>query len=497
MPTKQLKPACRCGCGHSRRDFVRASACLAGAALVGGCAGEGQAPRGAVAGPAGAVGPIVLNGPASKTVPVVKAAFVRRKGPYGMWWPGAVYDGEAARRLYTEKIQQTAAANRMTVDLRPDPIYSAAEADAWLAEAQAAKPDGLLVVLLDRQQHAWPTAGKAIDSGLRTVVFAPVGTAFTTNTAAPSRKTGACLYSTDDFGQPAYGLKMLAAAARMKAMRFLVIRGAERRESEFAGLGIRLQTVPAKTFVDLYNATPESDEMRAIADQTLRGAQRTVGATRQDVVNGARSYVVARTLLGQEEADGITMDCLGALGPTQLALPCLAWSRMNDEGVPAACEADLGAAASHTLVQYLFDRPGFQQDPVAETSRRAIIGSHCTCATRLNGFGQPPEPYVVRHHHAERDATIRTIWRVGQPVTSLDVEIDSKTKKPRLLVQAGRVLENVSVPPSGGCVVAVMVQFDGVDDVLANPGFHQVFFYGNYKQHLLDFAKLMNFETAG
>ena len=53
---------------------------------------------------------------------------------------------------------------------------------------------------------------------------------------------------------------------------------------------------------------------------------------------------------------------------------------------------------------------------------------------------------------------------------------------------------------------AIIGQYDGIcirsetkltADVLANPGFHQVFFYGNYRQHLLDFARLMNFETAG
>jgi hypothetical protein len=398
--------------------------------------------------------------------------------------------------MYTEKIRQAGGALRLKVDLRPEPIYTAAEADAWVAEAKSAGPDGLLIVLLDRQEHAWPTAVKAIDSGIRTVVFSPVGTSFTTNTAAPSKKTGAVIYSTDDQDELVYGMKMLGAAARMRAMRFVVIRGTQRQESQYLQLGINLRTVPAKTFADIYNATPESAEMRAIADEHLRGAQKTIGAARQDVINGARSYVVARTIITQEEADGITMDCLGALGPTKLALPCIAWSRLNDAGVPAACEADIGAAASHTIVQYLFDRPGFQQDPVAETTRQAIIGSHCSCPTRLNGFGRPPEPYLVRHHHGERDATIQTLWREGQAVTCIDMEGPAKSGKLQMIVQSGRVLGNVSVPPSGGCVVAVMVKFDGSADVLANPGFHQVFFYGDYRRRLLDFCRLMNIEPV-
>jgi hypothetical protein len=487
--------SCGAGCRLGRREFLKTSACLAGAAILGGCGTTG---RTGPAGPTSSAGvaPIQLKGPAARCVPVIKAAFVRRKGAYGLRWPGAVYDGEAALKMYAERIREAAGALRLKADLRPDPIYAAAEADAWIAEAKSSNPDGLLLVLLDRQEHAWPTAVKAIDSGIRTVVFSPVGTSFTTNTAAPSKKAGAVIYSTDDQDELVYGMKMLGAAARMRAMRFVVIRGAQGGESQYPQLGINLRTVPSKTFADIYNAMPESDEMRAIADEHLRGAQRTIGATRQDVVNGARSYVVARTILQQEEADGITMDCLGALGPTKLALPCLAWSRMLDEGVPAACEADTGAAASHTVVQYLFDRPGFQVDPVAETARQAIIGSHCTCATRLNGFGRPPEPYLVRHHHGERDATIQTVWREGQPVTSIDMQSAAKGGNLQMIVQSGRVLGNVSVPPAGGCVVAVMVKFDGATDVLANPGFHQIFFYGDYRRRLLDFCRLMNIEPV-
>jgi hypothetical protein len=236
--------------------------------------------------------------------------------------------------------------------------------------------------------------------------------------------------------------------------------------------------------------------MLAMADWYLRAARKVTGASRQDVINGARSYQVARRIIQQEQADGITMDCLGALGPTKMSLPCLAWSRMNDDGIPAACEADLGAVASHVMVQYLFDRPGFQQDPVPETARKAIIGSHCSCPTKLDGFDKPPEPFVLRHHHAERDATTQTLWRIGQDVTCLDVQPGAKDKPVEVLISSGKVLENVSVPPAGGCVVSVMVRFDGVEDVLAHPGFHQVFFYGNYRQHLIDFCRLLKLQAS-
>lgn len=479
--------AAKCKHGHmlNRRAFLGASAWMLGSAVLTGC--ENPATRR----PAAGLAPMKPCGPASKCVPTLRATFVRRKGPYGMWWPGAVYDGEAARAKYTQIIHDTAQRLGMKLDLRPQPIHSNQEADAWVAQCKAAKPDGLLVVLLDRQRHSWPTANKAIDSALPTVVFSPVGSSFTTNTSGPSKKPGCVIYSTDDVSQLVYGMKMIQAKARMRAARCIVLRGRQRRDTQLADLGIALRYVPAADFLTEYKKTPTTDELRAMAVEYMRRARRVTGATRDDVINGIKSYVVAGKFLEREEGDAITMDCLGALWNKKVSLPCIAWSRLNDEGIPAACEADLGAVATHTLVQYLFDRPGFQQDPVAETSRGAIVGAHCSCPTRLNGFDQPPEPFDICHHHGNRDAVPRTLWRKGHAVTSADI-LPGKPSK--MLIASGHVLENVDVPPAGGCVVSVMVKFDDAEDVLAWPGFHQIFFYGNYKRELIDFCRLSGIE---
>jgi len=280
----------------------------------------------------------------------------------------------------------------------------------------------------------------------------------------------------------------------MRATRCLVIKGTQRSERELPHLGTKLRYIPAQDFVTEYQQTPVNDEVRAMAKELMAHAKQRVGPTEQDVLNGIKSYVVARTLLEREESDAISMDCLGALGPTDISLPCIAWSKMNDDAIPAACEADVGAMATHILVQYLFDRPGFQQDPVAETAREAIIGAHCCCPTRLQGFGRPPEPYDLVHHHAMRDATPRPVWRVGQRVTSADILPGGSDAPTKLIISAGEVLENVAVPPAGGCVVSVMVKFDDVSDVLAYPGFHQVFFYGDFKRELTQFCQLFNIE---
>ncbi|MFN2223549.1 MAG: hypothetical protein ACK2UH_13410, partial [Candidatus Promineifilaceae bacterium] len=79
-----------------------------------------------------------------------------------MRWPGQIYDGEAARKMYIEKISAAAKQLKLKLDLRPVPLHSLEEAQAWLAEAAQQNPDGLLVTLLDRQEHSWPSAVPAL-----------------------------------------------------------------------------------------------------------------------------------------------------------------------------------------------------------------------------------------------------------------------------------------------------------------------------------------------
>ncbi|HWQ53177.1 MAG TPA: hypothetical protein VN442_05800 [Bryobacteraceae bacterium] len=434
---------------------------------------------------------IAPAGPGAVYTPKVKAAFVRRKGDYGILWPGDIYDGKAALAKYRTSAAAAAKKMGLQLDMRADPILSAEEADQWVAAARAERPDGLFLIVLDRQAHAWPTAAKAADSGIPSVIFSPVGTAFTTNTAPLADRKGVFIASTDDFRQAVYGLKMLRAQAKLREMRFVVLQGKERKDEVLQPFGTRLRYVPARDFLDEYERTPVNAEVKALAQARIKGATRVVGATEQDVINGVKSYVVARKFLEREQGDGITMDCLGALGGTKVSLPCIAWSTMLDHGIPAACEADLGAAVTHALVQFLFDRPGFQQDPVPETARECLIGAHCTCPTRLAGFDRPPEPYYLSHHHGRRDAVPVPHWRVGQRVTVADVQVrGDQFANPSMMISAGKVVDNLSVPPSGGCVVSVMVQLDGERDLLAYPGFHQIFFYGDHKRDLAAYCKL-------
>ena len=67
---------------------------------------------------------------------------------------------------------------------------------------------------------------------------------------------------------------------------------------------------------------------------------------------------------------------------------------------------------------------------------------------------------------------------------------DGNAARPQMVISTGTVVDNVAVPPAGGCVVSVMVKLDTQPDLLSYPGFHQLFFYGDFKKELLAYCKL-------
>ena len=138
------------------------------------------------------------------------------------------------------------------------------------------------------------------------------------------------------------------------------------------------------------------------------------------------------------------------------------------------------------LVSYLFDKPGFMNDPVAETVKNVLVAAHCTCGTRLNGFGEKHEPYILRSHsESDIGVSMQVLWKEGQKVTLALLQGPDK-----LIIDTGTVVGNVDTPPAGGCRTNFEIAMDRVEDCRDVLGFHQVVFYGDHRHDLLEFCQM-------
>ena len=472
----------------SRRCFLRMSAAAALAAPLAGCSllNVGKSKRVDVAGADPALGDYVdLSKFRPRPRTRIVSAVVREKPPYWLGWPGTAYDVEGHRKDYLHTFEESARKLGVELTTQPDPLESDEAVNKFVAGIKGEKPDG--VVLLVQHFAGWDWAEAIANAGIPTVIFAPVGTAFTGHVLEISRRRGVHVISSLETSAVEQAMRMVRAKRQMEESRILVLEGDGRKETVLEGLGTRLCHAPRSLLNETFSRTPATDEAYEVARRMRRGAKRVVEPKQDDLINAARSYIAAKHILRNENANAITTDCLGMVGSKLVPTPpCMAATMFQDAGVTYGCEADEDAALSLMLVSYLFDRPGFQNDPVPETVKNRLIVAHCTCGTRLNGFDKPPETYILRSHSESNiGVALEVLWRVGQPVTLLRFQGPKE-----IILDIGTVAGNVNTPPAGGCRTSVELVMDRVEDVRDVLGFHQVVFYGDHRHDVEAFCQM-------
>jgi hypothetical protein len=415
----------------------------------------------------------------------VMSVIAREKPPYWLGWPGTAYNVEGERVRYTKAI--TNAGRRVGIEILEErqPLEENAAVAAFVKKVQAEKPDAVFVTLQHFQ--SWGTAGEIAKAGVPTIVFAPVGTAFTGHVNSLAFRPGVHVISSLETPAVEQALRMIRARRQLEETRMLVVRGNERKEDRFGP--VRLQYVPRTTFEEMFSATPVTEEAKWVAHQRFREARKVIEPSKEDGINAARSYIAAKQLLRNENCNALTTDCLGMVTQRKVPTPpCMGASIFQDHGVTYGCEAAVGPAVSLMLTSYLFDKPGFMNDPVPETVKNVLIAAHCVSGTRIYGLGRQKEyaPYILRSHsESSLGVSPQVLWPVGQPVTLVQF-----FKPDALYLDTGTVVGNVNTPPAGGCRTSVEIQMDNIEDCRDVLGFHQVVFFGNHRRDVEAFCQL-------
>ncbi|MCX6621256.1 MAG: hypothetical protein NTY38_09275, partial [Acidobacteria bacterium] len=411
---------------------------------------------------------------------------VRQKTPYWLGWPGSSYDLAGKHREFSDAFAQSAARLGITLEQHPDPVDPSGGLEEVIRKLQSQPPDAVLIHI--EHLGSWGMAAKIISGGgVPAIVFAPIGMAFTGHVKDISRQRGVHVISSLETSAVEQAMRMVRAKRQFAESRLLVVAGKERKESTLETLGTKVRHIPRSSMNELFQKMPETAEARDVARKMRRGAKKTVEPTEQDTLNAARSFLAAKRLLRDEESNAMTSDCLGMVQTKVMPTPpCMAATLFQDAGVTYGCEADVFGAVSLMFSSYLFDKPGFMNDPVPETVKNHLIAAHCVSPTLLNGFGKPAEPYILRSHsESSIGVSLQVLWREGQPVTLV------RFKNPNeLIVDTGKVVCNVDTPPAGGCRTSFEIAMDKVEDVRDVLGFHQVVFYGDHRRDIGAFCQM-------
>ncbi|MBI4580281.1 MAG: hypothetical protein HY718_11300 [Planctomycetes bacterium] len=471
--------------GVSRREFFAAAA---GAGVVG-----GFLLRAATAAESAAV--TGSDEPAGEW-PEVRVAYLRQKAKFWLGWPGTSWENRAYPEFMTKSrglIEKFGHQTKVRVNFEPEPLYDDAGAEEFIKKIQADKPAG--VILVPVHMHEWGRVTKIAKAGIPTIVYAPLGVCFTGHVRPICREKGVHVISTADFEMTPvrFGLKMVRTHHEIRRTRIARLAGNETKDEVLEPFGVQLRRLPRAVFADAFKTIRDDDaDVLAMVEDYQQAADKVVEPARQDLINAAKNYFASLRILKEHDCQGITMDCLGAVFDKQIPCPpCMAWSKFLDVGVPAICEADINAVMSHTLCCKLLDKPGFMQDPVPETVNNTLIGAHCVCPTRLNGYEKPRETFMLRSHsESDVGVSVQVIWKPGQEVTVMQM-----TGPGKMILGKGKVLRNFETPPAGGCRTSVELAMDGPADIRDTKGFHQLFIYGDHVSDFEAYAQMYGIET--
>ncbi len=436
--------------------------------------------------------------PAANAKPRIRAVFLRPDSDRGDWmsWPGVTYDNKGGQALFTKIMSEAADKLGVNLEVTDAPLTDVAAISKLLAECKKNPPDGVIVNVMELgPREYWPLANKFVAErgSLPTIVFSQMGTAFTGH-LQEERKAKKCFTaSTQDAGWLATAVKLLHAIWAMKTTRICIINGDRTHDQRLDVIGTTLHYVPLERWIEELAKVGTTAEVKALADEFTQAATKIVEPKPADIINAAKTYVVAKRIMAAENCNGISLNCLGLIGAHRIPCPpCMAWQRLNNEGSVGTCECDWNAAISLRLCALLTGRPGFMQDPAPNTVNNTLMGAHCTSASKLRGFDQPAVPVILRSHtESNMGVSPQVIWPVGEQVTVMKFDGPG-----RIILGTGKIAANIDTPPCGGCRTSIEAEMDNIGDSRDCKGFHQLFILGRHERLFKAYCQLAGVEVV-
>lgn len=271
-------------------------------------------------------------------------------------------------------------------------------------------------------------------------------------------------------------------------------------------LGVELVPIPDGRY-DKVLAGVDAAAAEKTAQQWIDEAERMVEPTREDVVKAAQASLALDQLLAESRAQAL---CVGTcMGWLPRGFPCLGFSRLNDRGIPAACDGDMDCVLTMLIFQHALDRAGFLGNAAGvDSARNAFHLSHCSAPLRMEGPTSPKASYLLRRHAEVRGGAVPEVhYRIGQKVTFTKL-VHLET----LLVFTGEIIEVPEVPAGTerGCRTEIVVKVNDAEKLQDNWGggalgssatdyyasLHRVAYYGDHTHTIRHLARLMGLKVA-
>jgi hypothetical protein len=270
--------------------------------------------------------------------------------------------------------------------------------------------------------------------------------------------------------------------------------------------GVRIQYRPIEELTELYKGVDEAGA-RSEMERWKKEAVEVIRVSDQAILDVSRLYILLRSIIEKEGLSAISMDCLGFTMNPKAALPhpCLAFARLRDEGITAACEADLCGLLSSMFLQEISRKSSFMCNVMSvDLKKSSVVLSHCVAPLKLNGSNAAPMRYRLHDYHGFGRGVVPEVeFPAGMEVTTGAFGKDLKS----FSLWPGRIQAQIKDTDRSSssrgfmlnvCANTMEVKLRDTGRFLQNiAGTHHIMIAGNYTKAIEDALFGMNVSIVG
>ncbi len=273
--------------------------------------------------------------------------------------------------------------------------------------------------------------------------------------------------------------------------------------------GVRLEHRPMEELIERMKSVDEAAARREM-ERWKKEATKIVEPSDEEIIKSSKLYVLLRNIVDEEELSSISIDCLSySFGnDTTLPTPCLAFTRLRDEGVSAPCEADICMMLASMVLQEIGRKPSYVCNVSSvNTETSSTVLRHCVTPLKMFGPDGEQQPYVLRDYHGYgRGVTAEMEFPVGLEVTIGGFSKDLKS----FVLWPGKIrpgkydmnTPSFENPPTGMenmrkfCSNRAEIKINDVNSFLKNiAGIHNIMIAGSHSQAIGDAMLRMNVDV--
>jgi L-fucose isomerase-like protein len=261
-------------------------------------------------------------------------------------------------------------------------------------------------------------------------------------------------------------------------------------EVTFDELELKSLLGPRIVHFGLNELKSEMDKVhRGEAEKIWEEVKKKVGKANveeKERIDSIRAYLVLKKWIEEEGLSGLAVECY----PDFMGQICLAYSLLSEEGIPGSCEGDVNSLVAMIILHLLTKVPVHNTDLLAVyLEDNSIVFSHCGSGA----FSLAEEKKKINLSPVRLANKGVCVLFPAKPGEVTLVNLVGRKETYRMCIVEGEAMRTEMVFAGNPIRVKFTMPINKFLNIIAENGFghHWMIGYGNVKEELEDFCKLV------